>query len=480
MSSIKKNFIYSSLLTTTTIIFPILTYPYISRVLGVSSFGLCNFIDSIINYFILFTTLGLSVTGIREIAKVKHDSIALNSTFSSLITLSLVTTVIGSIILVIITFSVPQLFENKGLMLFGLLKLIFNSFLIEWFYKGIEDFKYITTRSVIAKCLYIIAIFVFVRQKSDYPIYYLICVLLIVFNAIVNIVHSRKFVKFSFHNIRILPYLKPFVTIGAYNIMISLYTTFNVAYLGFKCGDIQVGYYTTATKLFAIILAINTAFSGVMMPRMSSLIAEHKFEEFNHQLKLSIELLLSFVFPIIIFTIFFAPEIIDVVSGSGYEGAITPMRIIAPLFFVVGYNQILIIQTLMPLNRDKIIFRNSMYAAILGLILNILLVNTLECIGSAIVWICSETFLMIASVINLKKTCPLCFPRKLIVKNIITMIPLSVILSGIYFCSMNSIIKICISGLIVIAYCLILHLYFIKDGIIYRTIAARISLRHNC
>lgn len=216
------------------------------------------------------------------------------------------------------------------------------------------------------------------------------------------------------------------------------------------------------------------------MPRMSSLIAEHKFEEFNHQLKLSIELLLSFVFPIIIFTIFFAPEIIDVVSGSGYEGAITPMRIIAPLFFVVGYNQILIIQTLMPLNRDKIIFRNSMYAAILGLILNILLVNTLECIGSAIVWICSETFLMIASVINLKKTCPLCFPRKLIVKNIITMIPLSVILSGIYFCSMNSIIKICISGLIVIAYCLILHLYFIKDGIIYRTIAARISLRHNC
>ena len=87
---------------------------------------------------------------------------------------------------------------------------------------------------------------------------------------------------------------------------------------------------------------------------------------------------------------------------------------------------------------------------------------------------------MIASVINLKKTCPLCFPRKLIVKNIITMIPLSVILSGIYFCSMNSIIKICISGLIVIAYCLILHLYFIKDGIIYRTIAARISLRHNC
>lgn len=141
----------------------------------------------------------MSVTGIREIAKVKHDSIALNSTFSSLITLSLVTTVIGSIILVIITFSVPQLFENKGLMLFGLLKLIFNSFLIEWFYKGIEDFKYITTRSVIAKCLYIIAIFVFVRQKSDYPIYYLICVLLIVFNAIVNIVHSRKFVKFSFH-----------------------------------------------------------------------------------------------------------------------------------------------------------------------------------------------------------------------------------------------------------------------------------------
>ena len=478
MASVKKNFLYSSLLTTTTIIFPILTYPYISRVLGVSLFGLCNFIDSIINYFILFTTLGLSVTGIREIAKVKNNQELLNRTYSSLLVLSTATTLIGAIILVILMLLSPQMSEHRNLMIFGLIKLIFNSLLIEWFYTGIENFKYITTRSIIAKCLYVIAIFLFVKHKSDYPIYYLICVLLIVFNAIVNLSYSRRFAKFSFKNIRIRPYLKSFVTIGAYNIMISLYTTFNVAYLGFICGDIQVGYYTTATKLFAIILAVNTAFSGVMMPRMSSLIAEHKYDEFNSRLKSSIELLASFSFPIIVFTVIYASDIIHIISGPGYEGAVMPMRIIAPLFFIVGYNQILIIQTLMPLNRDKIIFKNSMFAAMLGLILNILLVYSFECIGSAIVWICSEILLMVTSVIHLRKICPLCFPKMVLLKNIGMMIPLSIILYLIYSCHIGNIIKICIGCTIVIVYCIILHLCFMRDGIIYKTIMTYMPLRH--
>ena len=126
-------------------------------------------------------------------------------------------------------------------------------------------------------------------------------------------------------------------------------------------GEVEVGYFTTATKLFSILLALYTAFTGVLMPRMSNLIREGCWDEFKILLRKSIDILLFFSIPLIIFSIVFAPEIINMISGKGYEGAIVPMRLSMPLILIIGLEQILIIQTLMPLKEDKIILRNSIF-----------------------------------------------------------------------------------------------------------------------
>lgn len=423
MSSLKKNFFYSSILTTANYIFPLLTYPYVSRVLGVNNIGVCNFIDGIINYFVLFSMMGISILGIREVATNKNNPEKLQKTFSSLLTINSITTIIGLVILAIATVSIPRLAENIELMVFGGFKLLFNLFLIEWFYKGLEDFRYITVRTIFVKCLYVIAVFAFVRESTDYQIYYLITILMVVVNTIVNIIHSRKFTTFSFKDIEIKPYVKPYFTLGVYFLLTSMYTSFNVIYLGFVGGDTEVGYYTTATKLYTILIALFTALTGVLLPRMSSLIAEGKIDEFKAKINQSVSILLSISFPAIIFMTMLAPQIIYLISGSGYEGAIVPMRIILPLFFIIGYEQILVIQTMMPLKMDKTILKNSMIGAIVGITLNILIVTKFAAIGSAIVWVACELIILTLSQIAIMTQIGLKFPFRNICFNVIVYSP---------------------------------------------------------
>ena len=153
MPSVKKNFIYSSIITLSNYIFPLLTFPYVSRVLGVSNIGICNFVDSIIHYFIYISMMGITAVGIREIASNKDDNAKLSKTFTSLALINCVTTLIAAIALVICIHTVPKFHEYKELLYVGVLKLVGNALLIDWLYKGLEDFKYITKRTLLVKTL---------------------------------------------------------------------------------------------------------------------------------------------------------------------------------------------------------------------------------------------------------------------------------------------------------------------------------------
>lgn len=465
MPSIKKNILYSSILTTANYVFPLLTYPYVSRVLGVEKIGLCNFVDSIINYFILFSMMGINIVGIREIAKKKNDQESLDKTFSSLFILNSITTTIMLVILIITILSIPKLYENKELLYIGILKLIFNYLLIEWFYKGLEDFKYITIRTIIVKSLYVASVFLFVRNANDYKIYYFIMSMMIVFNAIINIYHSRKFINLNLKKIELKRYLKPFIILGVYSLLTSMYTSFNVAFLGFVSNESEVGYYTTATKLHSIILALFTAFTGVMLPRMSSLVAENKFDEFRNLFNKSVNILFGFSIPIIIFTFIFSSEIILLISGNGYEGAIIPMQIVMPLVLIIGYEQILIIQVLMPLGKDKPILINSIVGASVGILSNILLVPLLKSIGSSLVWLISELSVLNSAQYFISKNIKIGFPLKLLIKSIIFHIPLALFLfliSDIDFLNMT--LRMFLGFIIMVIYCFILQYNILKNS----------------
>ena len=430
---IKKNILYTIILTTSNYIFPLIVYPYVSRVLGVENIGLCNFIDSVINYFILFSMMGITIIGTRQIAIEKSNDSGLGKTFSSLMTLNGLTTLIAIIALIPVTLCVPELYLNKEMMLYGGLKILSNYFLLEWFYKGLEDFKFITIRTIFVKILYVISVFIFVKTRGDYKVYYLLTVLMISLNAIINTSYSRKFAKFKFKWIQLKSYVKSYLILGLYFFLNSLFTTFNIVYLGFACNDTQVGYYTTATKLYSILLALYTGVTTVLMPRMSNLLAQNKMDEFRNLLSKSISILFTFSIPLIIFTTIFAPYIVYLISGPGYDGAITPMRIIMPLMLLIGYEQVQVVQCLMPLKKDRAVMLNAGAGALVGITLNLLIVPHLESIGSAITWIAAETTILILSQIILTVNFKIRFPWKTFCKSLISNIPLTIILLLIYY-----------------------------------------------
>lgn len=469
---IKKNILYTSILTTSNYIFPLVVYPYVARVLGVTNIGLCNFIDSVINYFILFSMMGIAITGNRRIATARARNENLDSPFSSLFALNAVTTTIALGALIAAVFIVPTLYENRELMWFGIIKLLGNFMLIEWFYKGIEDFRYITQRTIIVKCLYVASIFIFVREAEDYPIYYLLTVSMVGVNALINLWHSRKFARLRLKLIKLKEVAKPFFLLGVYMLVTSFCTTFNVVFLGFTTNDTQVGYYTTAIKLYSILLAFFTGVTSVMLPRMSNLLAQGKHEEFKSLLSKTRSILFDFSIPFIVLAVIFAPQIIMLLSGPGYEGAILPMRIVMPMILIIGYEQILVIQALMPLHKDKLIMRNACVGAFVSIMLNIILVKYLMSVGSAITWFVSESVILILSQILLNKFINLGFPFEKFTKTVIWNIPLAAILIFIYNFAFSEIywVYLILSGIITMVYTFIVQILVFKNSFLIETI----------
>lgn len=431
MPSLKKNIFYSTLLTLANYIFPLITYPYVSRVLGVTNIGICNFVDNIINYFLVFSTMGISVLGVREIAAVRDNRKERDKAFSSLLALNAATTFVAAVVLAVAIFVVPSLVPYRKLLFVGVAKLIANSLFLEWLFRGIEDFQYITNRSIIIKTLYVVAVFVFVRKPEDYDIYYLLLALTVILNALVNAVHSRRFVSFSLKDIKLGDFVKPYFLLGLNYILSAVYTSFNVIYLGFVQDAEQVGYYTSATKILSMITALFSACTTVLLPRMSAVLSEGKVEDFRRYVVNTIEILFLIGIPAVFLLQAEAMDIIRLISGAGYEGAILPMKIVAPMILISGLDQILIVQILMPLKKDVRILINSAVGASVGIILNLLLIHSLGARGSAIVWICAELSVCIAALTAVFSNKSLTMPVKNVLGMVLLYLPLLLILYGI-------------------------------------------------
>ena len=388
--SIKKNFAYKSVLTLSTYLINFITFPYVARVLGVERIGLVNFVANTLNYVLLFATMGVGLLGVREIAAVKEDKKRRDQVYSSVLALNLLFTLVSLGIYLLCVVTIPKLCQYDELFYIGTAKILFTVFLVEWFFTGVENFRYITLRSILIKVLYIISVFLFVRDTSDYRLYFILTVGVVVLNALINQLYIREFVRVRWNNIQLFKYLKQNVTLGIYTLMTSMYLTFNVMYLGLVSNNTEVGYYTTAFKLYSVVLGFFTAFTNVMLPRMSSLLANGEKDRFQELVNRSFSVMSTCCIPLILCSMIMAPQIVYILSGPGYEGAILPMRIIMPAAFAVGVAQVLAIQVLMPMKKDKVLLVASIIGAVVSLLINLLVVPYIESVGSAVVLLCSE------------------------------------------------------------------------------------------
>lgn len=468
MATLKKNFFYSSFLTLANYIFPLLTFPYVSRVLGAEYIGKYNFIDNIIQIFIIVSMLGIGTVGVREIAQNKISQEKLNKSFTALLTFNAVSTFIAIILLVILQFTVPKFADYRHLLIIGGLKLLSTFLLVDWFYRGLEDFKFITQRTLIVRILFVISVFIFIRDKEDYILYYFLITISITINAIINLLYARKFIQLDFDIHEVKRISKPVLVLGAYSILAWLYNSFSTSFLGFVSTDVQVGYYSTATKSYSIFLSVITAFTTVMLPRLSQLISQKHFEEFQQRINKSFNIILTVSIPFTIFSIFFASDIIRIIAGDGYKGAVAPMMIIMPLIIIVSIEQILIIQILTPLKKDKEMMICTICGAVCGIILNLLLVPYMQCIGAAICWLASELIVMSCAIYFIRQKTPITIPFNLLRGRVVPFLITSIFscILCITLSNIHGLVRILISASIIFFITYVVEKKIVKNPII--------------
>ncbi len=469
---VKKNFAYNVMITMSSYIISLAIFPYVSRVLGVGLIGRVDFANNVVSYFSLFALLGVSAVGIREVAACGEDREKRSRVFSSIFGFIIFLTLLSLAIYILSIFFLPKFHEYKELLYWGAVSLFFTSLLIEWLYQGVENFRYIAIRTITIRFIYAILVFFLVKDKDDYQIYYILTVLSVLINAVVNILYSRQFVDFKLRYISLFKYAKEIISIGVYKILTSMYTTFNVVFLGYVCSDVDVGYYATSTKLFYILLGVMTAFTSVMLPRMSALWSSNNKEEFKSKLNSSFDLVFMFTLPIIIWSLVFTPQIIRLLSGDGFEGAITPMRIIVPLLFVTGIAQIIVIQILMPMKKDKVILVGSLAGACVGILSNIIWVRSFGAIGTALTLVSAEIVGDFCGLYYVLKTKAIIFPWKRMRDYLLASIPYTFICLMIIPFGLNYILELLLSAFACGVYFLVMNCFIIKNQLI-RNIVVR-------
>lgn len=403
MRSIKYNFLMNIILTMSSFIFPLITFPYISRILLPIGTGKVSFATSVISYFALFAQLGIPTYGIRICAKIRDRKEELTRTVQELFIINIIMSVISYIALFgAITF-IPRLHQEKSLILIISLTILFNAIGMEWLYKALEQYSYITVRSIIFKFIALIAMFILIHDQSDYVLYGGISIFASSASNIFNFIHARKYISLKpVGNYNLKKHLKAIMVFFAMSCATTIYTNLDTVMLGFMASDIDVGYYNAAVKIKTILVSIVTSLGVVLLPRASYYIEHNMLNEFYNITKKAIEFVFLIATPMTVYFIIFAQEGIFFLSGTAYSGSIIPMQIIMPTLLFIGLTNVMGIQMLIPLGKEKIVLYSEIAGVIVDVILNAILIPKMSSSGAAIGTLAAEFVVWIVQFFTLK------------------------------------------------------------------------------
>ena len=413
--SVKVNYILNLINTGTQMLFPLITFPYVCRVIEADGVGQINFFQSIISYISLFTCLGIPMYAIREIARDRSDVVQMNRTAMEILLLHSMLTLVGYAIVAILCLTVPQIQVNIPLFLILSLTIFFTAIGCEWFYQGIEDFKYITIRGLIIKTVSVVLLFIFVKSKTDLLYYGCYTVFGVLGGNIFNFFRLRKYIhreNIIFSELHIKRHVKPVLKVFSFSVVTSIYLQLNTVLLGFLKNALAVGYFAAATKVMQMLLTMSACLGSVMMPRASHLIAENKEDEFNRLIQKSYDFTLAIALPMTIGLIFCAPSLITALCGVKFEHSILPSQIIAPIILMVAISNVFGIQVLFPKGKINIVTLCCGIGAVADLILNLCLIPFFSYIGTSIAYLGAEVATTVSMYFIGRKYIPIIYFKK--------------------------------------------------------------------
>ncbi len=387
--SIARNYIYNMVYQVLILVLPLITTPYLSRVLGAEGIGIYSYTYAIVTYFILFGSLGVALYGQREIAYAQDNVEARAKTFFEILIFRFVT-IFTSIIIYFFLFMNGEKYQMYYRIL--LLELVAAAFDISWFFQGIEEFKRTVTRNVLVRVCSVTLVFIFVKTREDLAKFTLIYSLADLVGNLSLWLYLPKYLKgINVKNINVAQHIPQIVLLFIPQIANQIYKILDTTMIGKIVDDkTETGFYEQGQKVIRLLLTIVTSLGIVMIPRMANTFASGDKKKINEYLKMSFKFVFFLSFPLMFGISVIASNFVPVFFGLGYDKVVVLIRIICPIVLLMGIGNVVGTQYLLPTKRQKEYTISVTIGLVVNFFLNYFLITKYKSIGASIATVLSE------------------------------------------------------------------------------------------
>lgn len=390
--SIAKNLVYNLLLQIATLVLPLITVPYISRILGVEGIGTYSYTLSITQYFIIIGTLGLTMYGNRQIAYTRDDKEKMSRTFWSLLLLRIITTGLAALLYLLIFWDAQTYREVYMIQTINIIAAMID---ISWLYMGLEDFKKTVTRNLAVKVIGVCLIFALVKTPNDLYLYVLINALMTLSGNLVMWIYlpktlNRINLKLNDITVHLVPAIQLFIP----QIAIQVYVVLDKTMIGALTNVGEVGYFDQSEKIVKATMGLVTALGVVMLPRMSNIFANGDKEKMDNYLNKSLQGVAYVAMPMAVGIASISNEFVPWFFGAGFEPVIYLMIALAPILFFIAMSNVMGTQYLLPSNRTKEFTVSVTIGAVVNVMLNLALIPQMKAFGACISTVAAEFSVM--------------------------------------------------------------------------------------
>lgn len=402
--SLKENTFYNMLKTVCTIMLPLITFPYSSRILHAQNIGKINFGTSIVNYFTLIAALGITTYAVRECSRVKNDEKQFSQTVNEVFSINIVSTMVSYLILGFCLIFVPDLKGYTTLILIQSIPIIFTTLGADWINTTMEDFKYIAIRTLIVQVFILLAMFIFVREEKDYYNYAVIFMLSTSAANIVNILYRRKFCKTKFIlKMNVKKHMIPIMMLFATTLSQTVLPSIDMTMLGIAQGDVSVGLYSTAAKIINCVSQVVVSIAWVVIPKLSYDFSNKNYNRINDMLYKVSLLTMTVGMPCVVGLNVIAPELIEIFGGHEYVGAASCMQIMTITMAIGFVVNILGNMILIPSMKEKQFMIACVVSVGVNIILNGLMIPLWGMNGAAVATVLSSLVIVWIAALKLDK-----------------------------------------------------------------------------
>ncbi|KFI61435.1 flippase [Bifidobacterium cuniculi] len=374
MPSLTRNAMLNSTKTVMSMVFPLITFPYVSRILGAANIGKVNYAQSIVSYFALFAALGIADYAVREGSRIRDDPARLTRFARQIFTINLITSAIAYVAFVVVVFAIPSLHAYLALLVIMSLNIGFTTIGVDWLYSIYEDYLYLSVRTIAVQFVSIILMFIFVHTPSDYVIYAGITVFASSAANVWGFIHARKYstlkptatTDFKRH-------IGPLMALFTNNVAIAIYGNAGTTFVGAMLGDVQVGLYSVAMKIYMIVKRVINSVTVVSLPRLSYL-AENDRHGFTSLLNRLFNTIVIVAFPATILLYTLREPIVLIISGRDYIDAVPLLGVIAFALLMATPNALLASAVLIPLRRERKVALATTLGAVVNIVLDLVLI----------------------------------------------------------------------------------------------------------